>query len=254
MRSRLSSVTTPRLKVSRRPSRVKSPRRIVRPPVTVGAAGVPATSSWPDISASRPRPRTNTACGARIDRARRTGAAPGGGAARGGGLAGAGRTTAGAVAAPPALLISRTSRVGKAADCSAPTAISARSMVMGPATLRPPTVDPVTLTLLETLATRSGRLTSKALRLVTVRSGTRPCCASSRMVPVTPTPPPRAVWKLSRCTCSVSPCRTNRPSPPLSRSPDSGMRHGAVGEVDAAVAGHARTGDLDRQVRAAACR
>ena len=61
--------------------------------------------------------------------------------------------------------------------------------------LRPPSVDPVTLMLLDTLATRSGRLTSKALRLVTVRSGTSPCCASSRIVPVTPTPPPRAVWK-----------------------------------------------------------
>ena len=108
MASRLSRVTMPRLKARRRLPSVKSPRRSVRPPMTEGAAGVPPTCTRPPISASSPRPRTNTACGALIASASRIGVALGDGGARrfcpGGGTA----TDLGA----PGLLISRTSSAG----------------------------------------------------------------------------------------------------------------------------------------------
>ena len=49
--------------------------------------------------------------------------------------------------------------------------------------------------LLETLASRSGRLTSSALRVVTARSTGKPCAGSSRTVPLADSSPLRAVWK-----------------------------------------------------------
>ena len=217
--SRLSSVTTPRLKVRRRPSRSNSPRRMVRPPATAGAAGDPLTWRSPPISASSPRPRTNTARGAWILRASRIGVAVGGGGWRGraaGGAVGVGR------AGPPGLFISRTSSVGYDADCWPPIEISARSMVIGPEMSMPVSVEPDTLRLVDTAATRSGRLTSRALRLVTEMSGITPCWASRRMVPASDRVPLRPVWKVRRWICTVSPCNASRPSPPLSRIPDSG--------------------------------
>ena len=73
---------------------------------------------------------------------------------------------------------------GKAADCEPPMAISARSIVIGPATSMPRHVEPVTLRSLDTVASRSGRLTSSARRLVTARSTGKPCAGSSRTVPL----------------------------------------------------------------------
>ncbi len=96
-----------------------------------------------------------------------------------------------------------------------------------PETSKPLSDEPVTLTSLEALASRSGRLASNALRVVTARSTGKPCAGSSRTVPVADTSPLRAVWKLSFCSCSVSPCSARLAWPPLSRRPLSGRESAA---------------------------
>ena len=88
------------------PPRVKSPRRKVRPPMTVRRGGTAGDLKDPPISASRPRPRTKIACGAWMSSASRIGVAAAVPAA-----AGPDRPDGGGGAAP-GLLISRTSIVG----------------------------------------------------------------------------------------------------------------------------------------------
>ena len=193
--SRLSSVTIPFEKVSRRLPRLNVPRRMVKPPMTAGAAGVPLTVSWPLISASRPRPRTKTACGARTSSASLIGVASGGG----GGFRDARRAGVGwlAAIAAPGLLISRTSMVGKDAVSPPPTEISARSIVTGPEISMPEEVAPVILSVLLTVATRSGRLTSSARWVARPTSSTRPRSASKRIEPL-PVTVPVPAWNVRR--------------------------------------------------------
>src|SRR5262249_59156962 len=100
----------------------RPPGRGVGPPLTCGAAGSPLTFTSPPISALSPRPRTNTACGARTVRASRTGAPDDGGGAARGAAAARGGGGGGALAARGPL-ISRTSTVGKLAVWPAPISV-----------------------------------------------------------------------------------------------------------------------------------
>ena len=77
-------------------------------------------------------------------------------------------------------------------------------MVTGPEISMPEDVAPVILSVLETVATMSGRLTSRARCAARPTSSTKPRSASKRIEPL-PFRVPVPAWKVSRCTCSVSP-------------------------------------------------